>query len=160
MRIVCSQPDGKGSPNLTSSAACNMWTMPHQRSLCNTPLTAIPDYSPQISPFFTHLQIQQAPSSRNEALSWSTGALKKCQYLGWVCAYVASYLTTPTSMLDPGAKSRGWCSSPSKLASFPGPTKERRGPGTHCSRMRGLHGNQVGGSSTRRDEAQTELVYL
>ena len=31
----------------------------------------------------------------------------------------------------------------SVLASFPGPTKERRGPGTHCSRMRGLHGYQV-----------------
>ena len=43
------------------------------------------------------------------------------------------------------------------LASFPGPTKERRGPGTHCSRMRGLHGNQVAGVI---DEAQTELVYL
>ena len=43
------------------------------------------------------------------------------------------------------------------LALFPGPTKERRGPGTHCSRMRGLHGNQVTGVI---DEAQTELVYL
>ena len=43
------------------------------------------------------------------------------------------------------------------LASFPGPTKERRGPGTHCSRVRGLHGNQVAGVI---DEAQTELVYL
>ena len=30
MKLVCSQPDGKGSPNLTSSAACNMWTMPHK----------------------------------------------------------------------------------------------------------------------------------
>ena len=28
--LECSQPDGKGSPNLTSSAACNMWTMPHK----------------------------------------------------------------------------------------------------------------------------------
>ena len=43
------------------------------------------------------------------------------------------------------------------VASFPGPTKERRGPGTHCSRMRGLHGNQVAGVI---GEAQTELVYL
>ena len=44
-----------------------------------------------------------------------------------------------------------------RLASFPGPKKERRGPGTHCSRMCGLHGNQVAGVI---DEAQTELVYL
>ena len=29
-RLECFQPDGKGSPNLTSSAACNMWTMPHK----------------------------------------------------------------------------------------------------------------------------------
>ena len=43
------------------------------------------------------------------------------------------------------------------LASFPGPTKERRGPGTHRSRMRGLHGNQVVGVINK---AQTELVYL
>ena len=43
------------------------------------------------------------------------------------------------------------------LASFPGPMKERRGPGTHCSRMRGLHGNRVADDI---DEAQTELVYL
>ena len=43
------------------------------------------------------------------------------------------------------------------LASFPGPTKDRRGPGTHCLRMRGLHGNQVAGVI---DEAQTGLVYL
>ena len=43
------------------------------------------------------------------------------------------------------------------LASFPGPIKERRGPGTHCSRMRGLHDNQVAGVI---DEAQTKLVYL
>ena len=43
------------------------------------------------------------------------------------------------------------------LASFPGPTKERRGPGTHCLRMCGIHGNQVAGVI---DEAQTELVYL
>ena len=43
------------------------------------------------------------------------------------------------------------------VASFPDPTKERGGPGTHCSRMRGIHGNQVAGVI---DEAQTELVYL
>ena len=29
------------------------------------------------------------------------------------------------------------------IASFPDPKKERRGPGTHCSCMRGLHDNQV-----------------
>ena len=29
-KIECSQPDVKGSPNLTSTAACNMWTMPHK----------------------------------------------------------------------------------------------------------------------------------
>ena len=31
-----------------------------RESLCNTTLTAIPDYSPRISPFFTHLRIKEA----------------------------------------------------------------------------------------------------
>ena len=44
-----------------------------------------------------------------------------------------------------------------RVASFSGPKKERRGPGTHCSCMRGLHGNQVVGVI---DKTQTELVYL
>ena len=32
----------------------------------------------------------------------------------------------------------------STLASFPGPTKERRGPGTHCLRMRRVPQKNVG----------------
>ena len=34
--LECSQTDGKGSPNLISSATCNTWTMTHKMQVVAT----------------------------------------------------------------------------------------------------------------------------
>ena len=64
MKLQCSQPDGKGSQNLSSFAACNIWTMPHKTQVVGiamqNPFNRNTDYSPRISPFFTHLRIKEA----------------------------------------------------------------------------------------------------
>ncbi len=64
MKLQCSQPDGKSSPNLSSFAACNMQTMPHKTQVVGiamqNPFNCNTDYSPRISPFFTHLRIKEA----------------------------------------------------------------------------------------------------
>ena len=74
--LECSQPDGKGSPNLISSATCNTWTVTHKTQVVVTDMQHPFNRNTIRSLHFSLTCRQNSPAStRNEGLSRFRGVL-------------------------------------------------------------------------------------